>query len=95
MQNALIGIAVFGTIFLALDIGMIVTLLAPGDERKQVIVWKASTYTLLAISGELLLSVAYNFATARAMTINPFVHLEVTAILYFCALLFYKRKHGG
>ncbi len=29
------------------------------------------------------------------MTINPFVHLEVTAILYFCALLFFKRKHGG
>lgn len=95
MQNALMIVAIFGTLFLALDIGMIVTLLKPGDERKQLIVWKASAYTLLGMSGVLLLAVVYRIIKAQPMTVNPFVYLEATAIVYFCALLFFRRKHGG
>ncbi len=29
------------------------------------------------------------------MTANPFIQLEVAAIIYFAALVYYKRKHGG
>lgn len=35
----------------ALDIVMLVTLSMPGDERNQIIVWKASAFTLLATVG--------------------------------------------
>lgn len=30
-----------------------------------------------------------------SMPVNPFIHLEVIAILYFCALMYNKKKHGG
>ena len=40
-------------IFIGLDLYMLFTLLHPGDERGQLVVWKASAYTLLATSGAL------------------------------------------
>lgn len=44
-----LGVVLVG--FAALDIVMLVTLSMPGDERNQVIVWKASAFTLLATVG--------------------------------------------
>lgn len=82
-------------VFAALDGIMLVTLLRPGDERSQVIVWKASTFTLLGITGATLLDVIENFARAQPMSVNPFVQLEVAAILYFGALLYYRWRHSG
>ena len=32
-------------VFIVLDIGMVVSLVKPGDERNQIIVWKASAYS--------------------------------------------------
>lgn len=82
-------------VFAILDIVMLVTLSLPGDERNQIIVWKASTFTLLATVGGNVLDVIENVVRAQPMTVNPFVELEVAAILYFAALMYYKRKYGG
>ena len=42
-------------IFAVLDIAMLVTLLRPGDERNQIIVWKAPSFTLISVVGCLIL----------------------------------------
>lgn len=82
-------------IFAALDIGMIVSLIRPGDERSQLAVWKAGSLTLLGMTGAAILDVIENFVRSQPMAVNPFVQLEVAAILYFVVLLYYKRKLGG
>lgn len=81
--------------FAALDIIMLVTLLRPGDERNQVVVWKASSFTLLAMTGTTVLDVIENFVRAQPMTVNPFIQLEIAAIIYFISLVYYKKKLGG
>ena len=88
-----LGIVLF--VFTVLDIFMLVSLLKPGDERNQVIVWKASSVTLFAMVGANILDVIENFVRAQPMSQNPFIQLEVAAVVYFVALMFYKRKHGG
>ena len=93
--GAMIFLGVVLTVFALLDMFMLISLLRPGDERSQIIVWKASSFTLLTMVGTTILNVIYNFVKAQPMTLNPFVQLEVAAILYFVALLVYKRKHGG
>jgi hypothetical protein len=93
--GAIIFLAVVLVVFPVLDIIMLVSLLRPGDERNQIIAWKASSFTLLAMVGANILSVIENFVRAQPMTQNPFIQLEVAAIVYFIALMYYKRKHGG
>lgn len=93
--GAAIFLGVVLLIFTVLDVMMLVSLLIPGDERNQVIVWKASSFTLLATIGAKILDVIENFVKAQPMTANPFIQLEVAAILYFIALMYYRRKHGG
>lgn len=88
-----LGIVLVG--FVGLDIFMLVSLSAPGDERGQIIVWKASAFTLLGMVGALILEVIENFVRSQEMAINPFVQLEVIAILYFASLMYYKKKYGG
>lgn len=82
-------------VFTTLDIIMLVSLLKPGDERNQVIVWKASSFTLFGTTGAELIDVVENFVRAQPMTSNPFVQLEVAAIIYFAALMFYKKRHSS
>ena len=93
--GAAIFLGVVLLIFTVLDVIMLVSLLIPGDERNQVIVWKASSVTLIATIGAEILDVIENFVKAQPMTANPFIQLEVAAILYFIALMYYRRKHGG
>ena len=93
--GAMIFLGVILVIFAALDLIMLISLLMPGDERSQIIVWKASSFTLLGIVGVTLLNVIENFVRAQPMTINPFVQLEVFAIVYFVALMYYRQRHGG
>ncbi len=92
---AMIFLGVVLLVFAALDMILLVSLLRPGDERNQIIVWKASSYSLLAAVGANILTVIEKFVTAHPMTMNPFVHLEVVAIVYFLALMYYRKKHGG
>lgn len=93
--SALITFGVVLLVFIVLDIGMVVSLVKPGDERNQIIVWKASSYTLLVVVGTMILNVIESLVTARPVTINPFIQLTVTAIIYFIALLFFKKRHSG
>ena len=46
-QAMLIAFAVFLLVLIFLDLAMVVSMLRPGDERKQMIVWKTSASTLL------------------------------------------------
>lgn len=95
MEN--IGLILFGLFLLALivlDISMIASLLKTGDERRQLIVWKASTFTLLVVVGTLVFDVVESMVKVEAMLINPFIKLSVTAMIYLLALLYYKRKYG-
>ena len=93
--GAMIFLGVVLAVFTVLDIFMLVTLLKPGDERNQIIVWKASFFTLLGVVGANILTVIEKFVTAQPLTQNPFVQLEVFAIMYFVSLMYYKRKHSG
>lgn len=93
--GAMIFLGVVLAVFTVLDIFMLVTLLKPGDERNQIIVWKASSFTLLGVVGANILTVIEKFVTAQPLTQNPFVQLEVFAIMYFVSLMYYKRKYSG
>ena len=93
--GAMIFLAVVLLIFAVLDLVMVVTLLRPGDERSQVVVWKASAWTLLAVVGTLILDVIENFVRGQYMSVNPFVLLSVISILYAVHLKYYKTKLGG
>ena len=93
--GAMIFLATVLVIFAVLDIYMLVSLLRPGDERNQIIVWKASSFTLLGVVGANILTVIEQFVTAQPLTQNPFIQLEVFAIIYFVSLMYYKKKHGG
>lgn len=93
--GAMIFLIVVLLIFAAMDLVMLVTLLRPGDERGQVVVWKASAWTLLAVVGTLILDVIENFVRGQYMSVNSFVLLEVTAIIYCVALVVIKKRHGG
>ena len=93
--GAMIFLGVVLAVFTVLDIFMLVTLLKPGDERNQIIVWKASSFTLLGVVGANILTVIEKFVTAQPLTQNPFVQLEVFAIMYLVSLMYYKRKHSG
>lgn len=42
-----------------------------------------------------MLDIIENLVRSQPMTVNPFIELEVAAIIYFAALMYYRRKHGG
>ena len=93
--GAMIFLGVVLALFAILDIYMLVSLSKPGGERNQIIVWKASSFTLLGVFGANILTVIEKIVTAQPLTQNPLVQLEVFAIIYFISLMYYKRKHGG
>ena len=94
-MGAMLFLGAVFLVFLGLDVFMLVTLLKPGDERGQIIVWKASAWMLMAVVGSLILDVVENFVRSQYMSVNPFVLLEVTAIIYCAALVVIKKRHGG
>ena len=95
MENiALVLFGIFLLILIILDVAMIVSLLRTGDERRQLIVWKASAFTLLVVVGTLVIDVVESIVRAEAMLINPFIKLSVTAMLYLLTLLYYKKRYG-
>lgn len=73
----------------------ITSLTKPGDERNQIIVWKASSYTLLVVIGVMILNVIQEFFGERVAPINPLIQLELTAIVYFIALMVFKKRHSA
>ena len=73
---------------------MIVSLLRTGDERRQLIVWKTSSFTLLVVVGGLVIDIIESVVKSEAMLIHPFVKLSVTAMVYLLTLLYYRRKYS-
>ena len=78
----------------ALDIALVVSLIRPGDERRQLIVWKASASTLGGVAGYLVLRVILNFVRGYE-ALNPYTLLTVIAAMYFVFLLYHRSRHGG
>ena len=56
----------FLLLLMTLDIAMIVSLLKTGDERRQLIVWKASTGTLLIVVLSLVIQIAESIVRSQA-----------------------------
>lgn len=92
--SAKIFLGIILLIFVILDIIVLVSLTKPGDERNQIIVWKASSYTLLVVIGVMILNVIQEFIGERVAPINPLIQLELTAIVYFIALMIFKKRHS-
>ncbi len=91
----LIAFGIFLLALIILDFSMVISLLKTGDERRQIIVWKASTFTLLIVVLTLIVDVVESIIRGEAMLINPFIKLTVTAMLYFIEILYYKKRYGG
>ena len=80
---------------IVLDIFMLVSLVRPGDERRQMIVWKSSAFTLLSTAGSLALEILVDLASGRPLDqSNPFVQLGVMSLVFFLATIYYKRKYS-
>ena len=96
MENLhiLIPFLLFLIILILLDFSMLLSLLKRGDERRQLMVWKASTLTLAAVMGSLILHIVESIIKVEAMAVNPFVILSVGAMTYFLSLLYYKKRYG-
>lgn len=96
MEQILIaGFLGFLGILILLDVAMVVSLVRPGDERRQMIVWKASTWTLLGMTGGMIIDIIESLVQGQAVTANPFIQLGTGAILYFIILLYFRRRYGG
>lgn len=92
------GLVLFGIylcVVLIMDIAMIISLIRTGDERRQMIVWKSSTWAMIGTTGNLLLGIIKNVIHVQRMSVNPLTVLTAAATIYFICLLYYKRKHGA
>ena len=76
-------------------IRMFFCLLRLGDERRQMIVGKACTFSFTGTVGYLLLSVLRAFFQGQTILLNPLITLSTVAILFTCSLAWYQRKLGG
>ena len=85
----------FLVLLIVLDVAMLISLVAPGDERRQIIVWKSSAFTLLSTASSLALEILVDLASGRPLDqSNPFVQLGVMSLVFFLATIYYKRKHS-
>lgn len=94
-QAMLIAFAVFLLVLIFLDLAMVVSMLRPGDERKQMIVWRTSASTLLVTVLMLVFNVVEALIKKEPTLVNPFIHLSVVAMVYFVTLLVEKKRYGG
>lgn len=103
MNKGYLALWILGFILLILDLGIVVSLLKKGDERRQLIVWKSSTSTFSILVGVLVLDcVSKLITTALNLSFDnydnnssPFSLLTVTAIVFFISLRYNKKKLGG
>lgn len=89
------GLAALALLVL-LNAALFVSLGRQGDERRRMIVQKASANTLAVVALYLAADFARDVVGGRRMEgVNAFVLLTVIAVVYFAHLLYYKRKFGG
>lgn len=95
MVNVMVAVfVIFLLVLIVLDVLMIYSLFRTGDERRQLIVWKASAFTLLVVSLTLVFDVIQSLVESEAMLVSPFTKLSVTAMVYFLSLLYYRKRYG-
>ncbi len=79
---------------------MFVSLAKQGDERRKLIIEKASSKTFAVVIVYLLFCVAesiYNVIADNDLSpegMNPFITLTVIAVVYAIALTYHKKKYG-
>ena len=93
-EFGLVLFVVFLLVMVILNVSMSISLIKPGDERRQMIIWKASTWTLIATMGSLVFRVVESVIKVEKMSVNPFITLTSAAAIYFICLLYYRRKYG-
>ncbi len=93
-EFGLVLFVVFLLVMVILNVSMIISLIKPGDERRQMIIWKASTWSLIATMGSLVFRVVESVIKVEKMSVNPFITLTSAAAIYFICLLYYRRKYG-
>lgn len=82
----------------ALIVWMLFTLVRSevDDERRKLIVGKASTWTLIATVGGQIIDLVCSVVQApNYEPAAPFVQLTVTALVYAVFLGWFKHKYGG
>ena len=95
MANIMLAVfGIFLLVLIVLDVLMIYSLFRTGDERRQLVVWKASAFTLLVVSLTLVFDVIQSLVESGAMLVSPFTKLSVTAMVYFLSLLYYRKRYG-
>lgn len=103
MNKGYIALWVLGLILLIIDFSIVVSLFKKGDERRQLIVWKSSTYafsvTILILILDCvtaLLSTGLNLATDNFdNNSSPFSLLTIISIVYFISLKYNQKKLGS
>ena len=93
-SRLVLGLA-FLLVMMALVISMFISLIRLGDERRQLIVGKASTFTLFATMGGLVIGIIESIVKVQPTRVNSFTTLTAAAIIYFISLLYYKRRYGN
>lgn len=92
--------AMFLLVLIALNIAMFISLGKQGDERRKVIVGKASSSAFSVTALYLLSCVAENIflvITGKNLSpegLNPFIMLSLIAIIYYVLLVYHKKKYG-
>ena len=82
----------------ALIVWMLFTLVRSevDDERRKLIVGKASTWTLIAtVGGNLIEVIEVAVQQPNGEPVAPFVRLVVAALMYAIFLGWFKHKYGG
>jgi len=103
MNKGYLALWILGFILLVMDFCLVISILKKGDERRQLIVWKSSTYTFSVLVGVLvldciskLMTPIFNLPTAsNGNGSSPFSLLTITAITYFISLKYHQKKFGN
>ena len=86
--------------FAALDVGLLVSLGRQGDERRRMIVGRASTNSFATIAVYLVYCIVEDLYRGMALGLPaedrvPIATLTVMALVYFANLLYFRRKYGA
>ena len=91
-NNGLSFFAILFLAFLALSAALLVRL---GDERRQLIVGKACTFSFMGMAGYLLLRTLVFLLGEGRELLHPLITLMVAAYLFAGSLAWYRHKLGG
>lgn len=103
MNKGYIALWILGFIVLIVDLSLVISILKKGDERRQLIVWKSSTYAFSIMVGVLMLDCIskliipiFNLSNSDFDNgSSPFSLLTITAIIYFISLKYNQKKLGN